>query len=520
MKPKVEIYDTTLRDGSQGEGINFSAADKIRIAEKLDAFGIHYIEGGWPGSNPKDMEFFKQARKRKWKNAKISAFSMTRRKGVAVEKDDLMRMILEAETPVVTIVGKTWLLHVTEVLRAKPEENLAMIRDTVRYLKDRGKIVIYDAEHSFDGYKAEEDYAVATWLAAEEAGADVVVLCDTNGGCLPHEVANIARAALTKLRCKVGIHTHDDCGFGLANAIAAVETGASQVQGTINGIGERTGNCNLISVMPTLQLKMGLPCVPEKSMPKLKELSEFVNEVANIRHDPRAPWVGQTAFAHKGGMHVHAIDRLARSYEHINPEAVGNHRRVLVSDMAGRTNILLKAKELGFNLNPDAPETREITAKVKELEGQGYEYEAAEASLALLIRGILDHNPELLFTVEQYHASMRRDAKESVCEATVKVRVGDKTAHTVAEGDGPVNALDGALRRALVSFFPKLKGIELTDYKVRIINGATGTAAKTRVLIMSTDGKREWGTVGVSSNIIEASLQALVDSMEYALMKK
>jgi 2-isopropylmalate synthase len=520
MKPKVEVYDTTLRDGSQGEGINFSAADKIRIAEKLDGFGIPYIEGGWPGSNPKDMEFFKQAAKKKWKNARISAFSMTRRKGMSVEKDDLMRMILEAETPVVTIVGKTWLLHVTEVLRAKPDENLAMISDTIRYLKDQGKIVIYDAEHSFDGFADEPDYALASWQAAEKAGADCVVLCETNGGRLPKEVATITAFAKSKLNCRLGIHTHDDCGFGVANAIAAIDAGATHVQGTINGIGERTGNCNLVSVMPTLQLKMGLRCLPEKSLPKLKELSEFVNEVANIRHDPRAPWVGQTAFAHKGGMHVHAIDRVARSYEHIVPEAVGNQRRVLVSDMAGRTNILLKAKELGFALNPEAPETRAITAKVKELEGQGYEYEAAEASLALLIRGILDHNPELLFTVDMYHVSMRRDVKESVCEATVKVRVGDKTSHTVAEGDGPVNALDAALRRALGSFFPKLNAIQLTDYKVRIINGATGTAAKTRVLIMSSDGKREWGTVGVSSNIIEASLQALVDSLEYALLRK
>lgn len=520
MKPQVEIYDTTLRDGSQGEGINFSAADKIRIAEKLDAFGIHYIEGGWPGSNPKDMEFFKQAAKRRWKNAKISAFSMTRRKGTPVEKDDLMRQILDAETPVVTIVGKTWLLHVTEVLRAKPEENLAMIGDTVRYLKDHGKTVIYDAEHSFDGYADEPEYALATWQAAEKAGADCIVLCDTNGGRLPKEIARVTALAKSKLNCRIGIHTHDDCGFGVANAIAGVDAGATQVQGTVNGIGERTGNCNLVSVMPTLQLKMGLRCLPEKSLPKLKELSEFVNEVANIRHDTRAPWVGQTAFAHKGGMHVHAIDRVARSYEHINPEAVGNFRRVLVSDMSGRTNILLKAKELGFKLPPEAPETRAITSKVKELESNGYEYEAAEASLALLMRGILDHNPELLFTVEQYHVSMRRDAMESVCEATVKVRVGDKTAHTVAEGDGPVNALDAALRRALTSFFPKLTDVQLTDYKVRIINGGIGTAAKTRVLIMSSDGKREWGTVGVSTNIIEASLQALADSMEYALLRK
>jgi 2-isopropylmalate synthase len=520
MKQHVEIYDTTLRDGSQGEGINFSVMDKLRIAEKLDHFGVHYIEGGWPGSNPKDLEFFKQAARRKWRNAQIAAFSMTRRKGVAVEKDELMRNIIEAETPVVTIVGKTWLLHVTEVLRARPDENLAMISDTIRFLKDHGKTVIYDAEHSFDGYADAPDYALATWQAAEKAGADCVALCDTNGGRLPGEISKITAVAVSKLNCPVGIHTHDDCGFGVANAIAGIEAGASQVQGTINGIGERTGNCNLISVIPTLQLKLGLRGVPPKSLPKLKELSEFVNEIANLRHDPRAPWVGQTAFAHKGGMHVHAIGRVARSYEHINPESVGNHRRVLVSDMSGRTNILLKAAELGFKLAPDAPETRAITSRVKELEGRGYEYEAAEASLALLMRGILDHNPDLLFTVDAYHVSMRRDAKESVCEATVKVRVGKETAHTVAEGDGPVNALDAALRRALVNFFPKLKVIQLTDYKVRILDGVAGTAAKTRVLIASTDGKREWGTVGVSENIIEASLQALVDSMEYALLRK
>ncbi|HEX4351233.1 MAG TPA: citramalate synthase [Verrucomicrobiae bacterium] len=519
MKPQVEIYDTTLRDGAQAEGINFSALDKIRIAEKLDAFGVHYIEGGWPGSNPKDMEFFKQAAKRKWKHAQVAAFSMTRRKGVAVENDDLMRLILEAKTPVVTIVGKTWLLHVTEVLRAKPDENLGMIGDTIRYLQDHGKKVIYDAEHSFDGYADEPEYALATWQAAEKAGADCIVLCDTNGGRLPREVAATTAFAKSKLNCAIGVHTHNDCGFGVANAIAAVEAGAMQVQGTINGFGERTGNCNLISIVPTLQLKMGMHAVPNSSLPKLKELSEFVNEVANVRHDVRAPWVGQTAFAHKGGMHVHAIERVARSYEHVDPQSVGNFRRVLVSDMSGRTNILLKAKELGFHLSTDAPETRDITAKVKELEASGYEFEAAEGSLALLISHKMKHR-EPSFSVDTYHVSMRRDKMESICEATVRVRVGDEIAHTVAEGDGPVNALDGALRRALVKFFPALKAIELTDYKVRIINGTTGTAAKTRVLITSTNGKREWGTVGVSENIIEASLEALVDSMEFALMKK
>jgi 2-isopropylmalate synthase len=519
MKPELEIYDTTLRDGSQGEGINFSALDKLRIAEKLDAFGIQYIEGGWPGSNPKDMEFFKQAARRKWKHARIAAFSMTRRKGVAVESDELMRQVLEAETPVVTIVGKSWLLHVTEVLRAKPDENLGMIGDTIRYLKDQGLQVIYDAEHAFDGYKEEPEYALATWQAAEKAGAECIVLCDTNGGCLPHEISNILGFAKSKLSTRLGIHTHNDCGLGVANGLAGIEAGATQIQGTINGYGERTGNCNLISIIPVLQLKMKRPVLPAQSLPQLRELSEFVDEIANVRHDPRQPWVGQTAFAHKGGMHVHAIDRLARSYEHTQPEAVGNVRRVLVSDMSGRTNILLKARELGFQLEPDAPATRQITEQIKRLEGEGYEYEAAEASLALLIRRVFEHNVRLLFSVHEYHVSVRGNDKQSICEATVKVDVDGQQAHTVAEGDGPVNALDAALRKALVQFFPQLKHVTLTDYKVRILDTAAGTAAKTRVLIESTDGKREWGTVGVSENIITASLHALVDSMEYALMR-
>jgi 2-isopropylmalate synthase len=519
MKPDVEIYDTTLRDGSQGEGINFSVTDKIRIAEKLDAFGVHYIEGGWPGSNPRDMEFFAQVKRRKFKRAKVASFGFTRRKGVAVECDEQVRLLLESGTPVITVVGKTWLLHVTEVLRAKPDENLAMIGDTIRFLKDHGKTVVYDAEHSFDGYKDESDYALATWQAAEKAGADIIVLCDTNGGCLPREIARITTAALGRLTTRVGIHTHDDCGFGVANAIAAIEVGASHVQGTINGYGERTGNCNLISVIPTLAFKMNKVGVPPASLPKLKELSQFVDEIANLRHDPRQPWVGQTAFAHKGGIHVHAIERVARSYEHINPEAVGNHRRVLVSDMSGRTNILVKAQELGFKLTADTPELKTILARIKEMENAGYEFEAAEGSLALLIRKILQHQ-ETPFTVEAYHLSMRGNGASSNCEATVKVRVGTQLAHTVAEGDGPVNALDSALRAALVRFYPQFKKVTLTDYKVRILEPSRGTAAKTRVLIESTDGHEEWGTVGVSDNIIEASLQALSDSIEYALRKK
>ena len=519
MKPEVEIYDTTLRDGTQGEGINLSVSDKLRIAERIDAFGMHYIEGGWPGSNPRDLEFFRQAARRKWRNARIAAFSMTRRKGVAVEKDDLMRQILEAETPVVTIVGKTWLLHVTEVLRAKPDENLAMIGDTIRFLKDHGKVVMYDAEHSFDGFKDNPEYALATWQAAEKAGAECVVLCDTNGGCLPTEVARITAHAVGKLNARVGIHTHNDCGVGVANAIAALEVGATQVQGTINGYGERTGNCNLVSVIPLVHFKMNKRGVPAKSLPKLKDLSEFVDEIANVRHDPRQPWVGQTAFAHKGGMHVHAIDRVARSYEHINPEAIGNHRRVLVSDMSGRTNILVKAHELGFKLTADTPELKTITTRIKELESRGYEFEAAEGSLALLIRKALKHQ-EPPFTIESYETTVRREGENSICRATIKVLVKGQAEHTVADGDGPVNALDSALRAALVKFFPQVKNVLLTDYKVRILDSSSGTEAKTRVLIESSNGKDEWGTVGVHDNIIEASLQALVDSMEYALLKK
>src|SRR5881409_2537413 len=398
MKPEVELYDTTLRDGSQGEGINFSVIDKLRIAEKLDAFGFHYIEGGWPGSNPKDIAFFAEAKRKKFKNARLAAFGATRRKGVAVEDDEQVRLLLEAGTPVVTIVGKTWLLHVKEVLRATPDENLAMIADTIRFLKDRGKFVIYDAEHSFDGYLDEPDYALATWQAAEKAGADFVVLCDTNGGQLPNEIARITALARSKLNTRIGIHTHDDIGLGVANALAGLEAGATQVQGTINGYGERTGNCNLTSVIPNVALKLNKVCVLPKSLPKLKELSQFVDEIANVRHNPRLPWVGSAAFSHKGGQHVNAVQKLARSYEHVEPALVGNRRTVLISDLAGKSNIVLKAQELGFKITNDTPELKTILTRIKALEYQGYEFEAAEGSLALLIGKLLKHQ-QAPFTV-------------------------------------------------------------------------------------------------------------------------
>ncbi len=539
MKPDVEVYDTTLRDGSQGEGINFSVADKLRIAERIDAFGIHYIEGGWPGSNPKDIEFFAEARRKKLKHARLAAFGSTRRKGVPVEKDDQVRLLLEAETPVVTIFGKTWLLHVEEVLRTTPDENLQMIGDTIRFLKDHGKFVIYDAEHCFDGFKDDPEYAQETFQAAARAGADIVCLCDTNGGSLPNEIREVTAAARKRLAVKLGIHTHDDIGLGAANALAGLEAGASHVQGTINGYGERTGNCNLTSVIPTVALKLGRHCIPEHSLANLKELSQFVDEIANIRHNPRQPWVGSGAFSHKGGTHVNAVQKVAQSYEHIDPALVGNTRRVLVSDLAGRSNIVMKAQELGFKITNETPELKAILARIKDLEHQGYEFEAAEGSLALLIRKLL-RRQEPPFAVDGYHVSMRREGSTSICEATVKVRVGAEQAHTVAEGDGPVNALDSALRMALVRFYPELKRVALTDYKVRILDRGlpadgprnsgpaagkdspveSGTGAKTRVLIESSDGKAAWGTVGVSYNIIDASLQALVDSMEYALMRR
>jgi 2-isopropylmalate synthase len=518
MKPDVEIYDTTLRDGSQGQGVNFSVMDKLRIAEKLDAFGVHYIEGGWPGSNPKDIEFFELAKRKTFKRARLAAFGSTRRKGLAAAGDEQVRLLLEAETPVVTIYGKSWLLHVKEVLRASPEENLAMIADTVRFLKERGKFVIYDAEHAFDGFKDKPDYALATWQAAEAAGADNVTLCDTNGGSLPGEIARITAAARAKLKGVIGIHTHDDIGLGVANALAALEAGATHVQGTINGYGERTGNCNLTTAIPDIVFKMGRSCVSESSLRQLRELSQYVDEMANFRHSPRQPWVGTAAFSHKGGTHVNAVQKVVRSYEHIDPACVGNARSVLISDLAGRSNIVMKAQELGIKLGQDAPELKEVLARLKKLEHEGYEFEAAGGSLAVLLRKAI-HPQVQPFVVHAYHVSMRREEGGSVCEATIKVRVDDRVAHTVADGDGPVNALDTALRTALANFYPQVKKIVLTDYKVRILDSSTGTGSKTRVLIQSTDGKEEWGTVGVSSNIVEASLQALIDSLEYWLMK-
>ena len=514
----VEIYDTTLRDGTQGLGVSFSVLDKLRIAERLDGFGVHYIEGGWPGSNPKDIEFFDEAKRRIFRHARLAAFGATRRKGVTAANDEQVRLLINAETPVVTIVGKTWLLHVKEVLQTTAEENLAMIEETIRHLKQHGRFVVYDAEHSFDGYKDEAEYALATLEAAERGGADVIVLCDTNGGSIPGEVAEITRLVCGRVKCRIGIHTHDDIGLGVANALAALEAGATHVQGTINGFGERTGNCNITTVIPILHFKLKKGSVPPESLALLTELSQFVDETANLRPNPRLPWVGAAAFSHKGGTHVNAVLKVLSSYEHVDPASVGNVRHVLISDLAGRSNIMMKARELGFDLSNETAHLKTMLERIKEMEHRGYEFEAADGSLTLLIRRVLSNDPPP-FTVDAYHVSMRSEGAASVCEATVKVKVGNDRAHTVADGDGPVNALDAALRAALVTFYPELEAVRLTDYKVRIIDSTSGTAATTRVLIQSSDGVSEWGTIGVNENIIEASLQALVDSLECALIK-
>lgn len=520
---KIQIYDTTLRDGSQGEGVSFSLQDKLLIAERLDEMGFDFIEGGYPLSNEKDSEFFKRAAKLNLKHAKLCAFGMTRRRGVNVADDPGMQSLLESEAPVITIVGKTWDFHVTEVLRVTLEENIEMIADTVRYLREQGRRVIYDAEHCFDGWKANPEYAAQTFQAAAGAGAEMIVCCDTNGGTMTDEIQQIVTSvggALGKYDTTVGIHCHNDCELGVANSLAAIDAGAVQVQGTINGIGERCGNADLISVVANLGIKRsGFNVLNGQDLSRLTELSRFVYETANMHLRPGQPFVGQSAFAHKGGMHVHAVARAASSYEHINPETVGNERRVLVSELSGRSNIV--ALTTKHNLENDRELMDTILKRVVELENQGYQFEAAEASFDLLVKRCAgSYKP--WFQLDKYHVNVekvRNGDDKLLTEATVKITAGEETQHQVAEGDGPVNALDGALRKALHPCYPSLAEMRLVDYKVRVVNEEAGTAARTRVYIESTDGKDSWGTVGVSENIIEASWLALVDSVEYKLYK-
>jgi 2-isopropylmalate synthase len=519
-QPPVTIYDTTLRDGAQGEGISFSVQDKLRIARKLDEIGVHYIEGGWPGSNPKDEAFFEEARHLGLKRAKLAAFASTTRKGIAAEEDPGLRTLLAAETPVCTIVGKSWTLHVMEVLRTTLEENLRMIRDTLRFLNAHGREVIYDAEHFFDGYKEDPEYTLTTLQAAADGGASLVVLCDTNGGSLPSEVSEIVRAVRSRLSVPVGIHTHNDCELGVANSIAAVQAGAVQVQGTINGYGERTGNANLCSIVPVLKLKMGIDCISEEDLARWTEASAFVDEIANMQPLEHRPFVGRSAFAHKAGLHVDGVTKNPRTFEHIDPAKVGNHRRKLVSELAGKTTIVEKAKEFGVDLSRDAPETRKILREIARLEHDGYVYEEADASLELLIRRLLGdyHVP---FELLEFHTSVDRRGSDEApqTEATLKLRVNGDRTHTVADGDGPVHALDGAMRKALEPYFPELRHVRLTDFKVRVVNVKEGTAAKVRVLVDCADERESWSTIGVSENVIEAAWLALADAFEYALLR-
>jgi 2-isopropylmalate synthase len=515
---KIFLYDTTLRDGTQREGISLSLDDKLKITQKLDEFGIDYIEGGWPGSNPKDVEYFRRVGSLDLKHARVCAFGSTRRKGVRPEEDANLKLLIEANTPVITLVGKTWDLHVIDVLEVSMAENLAMIGESVAYCKSHNKEVIYDAEHFFDGYKANPEYAIATLKAAAVNGADSVVLCDTNGGSLPWEIEEIMGEVRTAVgpKTQIGIHTHDDGECGVANSLAGVRAGAVQVQGTINGYGERVANANLCSVIPDLQLKMGYDCVPPEKLATLTELSRYVAEVANLDLDDHQPFVGASAFAHKGGIHVAAMLKNPLSYQHIEPTLVGNQQRSVVSELSGRGNLVDKVHQFGLNM--ESLDLRKALEQIKMLESQGFTFEGAEASVELMLRRT---HPAYVppFEVIDYSVNVsQRRGRGLNAEAIVKVRVGPKRMHTVAEGNGPVNALDAALRKALVDVYPQLSSIKLVDYKVRILDGENATAATTRVLIDTRQGNKSWSTVGASANIIEASWQALADSMEYALL--
>jgi len=513
---KIQIYDTTLRDGTQSEGFTLSANDKVRVAQHLDDFGVAFIEGGWPGSNPKDVEFFERARDMQWKNALIAAFGSTCRVKGGPEGDANIKALLDSNTPVCTIFGKTWTLHVKEVLQTTPEDNLRIIEQSVAYLKSNNKRVIYDAEHFFDGYKADSSYALETLQAAIRGGAETVILCDTNGGTLPWEVERILRELKLVIKTPFGIHTHNDGECAVVNSLTAVREGAMQVQGTINGVGERCGNANLISIMADLELKMGYECLPKGNIRKLYDLSHFVAEVANLTPDEHLPFVGKSAFAHKGGVHVAAMRRSAQSYQHIEPELVGNKMRVVVSDLSGRGNLLSKAEEHGVEV--EGEEVVGVLNEVKELEARGFSFEAAEASVTIMLkRQEYGYKPpfELIdFFVNVEH----RDKRGIFAEAMVKVRVQGEVLHTAAEGNGPVNAMDNALRKALIGYYPQVAKFHLSDYKVRILDSDHGTEAITRVLIDTRNNTSRWSTVGASTNIIEASWRALADSVEYGLM--
>lgn len=533
---QICIYDTTLRDGAQREGLSLSLEDKLRIAHQLDQLGIPFIEGGWPGANPKDVQFFWKLKEQPLTQAEVVAFCSTRRPGISADEDSMLQAILAAGTRWVTIFGKSWDLHVTESLKTSLEENLAMIRDTIEYLQSQKRRVIYDAEHWFDGYKHNSEYALKTVETALASGAEWIVLCDTNGGTLPHEVSQIVRDVIKAfpilanqensaqaLTPKLGIHTHNDGDMAVANSLAGVREGVRMVQGTINGYGERCGNANLCSVIPNLQLKLGYSCIKDDELAELTKASRLISEIANLAPDEHAPFVGVSAFAHKGGIHVSAVERNPYTYEHLEPEKVGNRRRIVISDQAGLSNVLAKARTFGIDLDKQNPACRQILNRLKELENQGYQFEAAEASFELLMREALGQRQKF-FTLKgfQVHCDIVPCDTDDECVpyalATIKVAVNGKDILEAAEGNGPVAALDAALRKALVNFYPAIANYELKDYKVRILDGHTGTSAKTRVLVESSNGHQRWTTVGVSTNILEASYQAVEEGLEYGLL--
>ena len=516
---KIELYDTTLRDGAQSEGISFSVSDKLKITEKLDELGVGFIEGGWPGANPKDMEFFTKVRALKLKNSRITAFGSTRHANSSAKSDKVMKGLLSADTKYITIFGKSWDLHVRDVFKVDLEENLRMIEDSVKFLRSKGKIVFYDAEHFFDGYKANKEYALKTLRAAEEAGAERIILCDTNGGTITSQVFEIVEEVRGVIKTPLGIHAHNDCDMAVANSIAAVQAGCLQVHGTVNGYGERCGNANLISVIANLKLKLGIDCVSDLELRELTEIARFVAEISNLKMNDNEPFVGKSAFAHKAGVHVNAILKNPRTYEHVDPHTIGNHRRLLISELSGRSTILNKAEDLDLDLGKDGGKTKKILKILQDLESKGYHFESAEASLELLIKRVMKKFKNF-FDLEDFRVIIeQKHGGKMATEATIKIKVGSEFEHTASLGDGPVNALDSALRKALKKFYPSLNEMHLTDYKVRVLDEKEGTAARVRVLIQSQDKDDSWWTIGVSENIIEASWQALVDSVEYKLLK-
>ena len=516
----IEIYDTTLRDGAQAEDVSFSVEDKVRIALKLDELGIHFIEGGWPGANPKDIEFFQILKTTPLVYATIVAFGSTRKASNTVQADVNLKALLSAETQTVTIFGKSWTLHVTEALGTTLAKNVELIGDSIEYLCSHGRRVFYDAEHFFDGYKTDPEYALKTIRKAAEAGADRVVLCDTNGGTMPWEIREIFSAVKRECSVPLGIHAHNDAEMGVANSLVAIAGGATQVQGTINGIGERCGNANLCSIMANLELKMNRPVLKDGRLAQLRNVSNYVSEIANLQPNTRQPYIGETAFAHKGGVHIHAVQKNPVTYEHVQPERVGNQRRVLISENSGRSAVLGKIETLGVTLDKENPQVLTLLSSLKDLEYGGYQFEGAEGSFELMVRkAVGSHTPSFELLGYRIIVEKRQAHEKSISEVTIMVKVGEVTEHTAAIGDGPVNALDNALRKALEKFYPQLKEVKLLDYKVRVLSGNQGTGSRVRVLIESGDHKEKWATVGVSENIIEASWQALADSIEYKLLQ-